>query len=131
MGKLGAAREAAQAHQQFNGRFAGVYVLNGKVSYTGDDRKLLTKPLGGAVAEFETGADAGSRTTLTRVAAGAIVAGPVGAIVGGMFKKDRNKVYVSITFPDGDVMVVDAPAKDDAKAREFARKINAAGQHYM
>ncbi len=35
----------------------------------------------GAVAQFEMGDDFGSRSTLGRVAAGAIIAGPVGAIV--------------------------------------------------
>jgi len=68
----------------------------------------------------------GGRTTLSRVAAGAIVAGPIGAIVGGMFKKDRAKVYVTTTFADGEVVILEGPVKDEAKVREFARKVNAA-----
>ena len=88
--------------------------------------KKIKKPITGAVAEFESGADVGGRTTLTRVAAGAIIAGPVGAVVGGLFKKDRNRAYVTVTFPDGDVVVIDGPAKDERKLREFAAKTNAA-----
>lgn len=90
----------------------------------------VKKPVAGAVAEFESGAAVGGRTTLTRVAAGAIVAGPVGAIVGGMFKKDRSKVYVTVTFPDGQVVVVDGPSKDESKLRQFAAEVSAAGRHY-
>lgn len=107
----------------------GVHRLNGgDYTYLPQGKfKNIKKPIAGAVAEFESGADVGGRTTLTRVAAGAIIAGPVGAIVGGMFKKDRNRVYVTITFPDGDVVVVDGPAKDESKVRSFAQKVNAAG----
>lgn len=92
--------------------------------------KSVKKHIGGAVAEDESGADVGGRTTLTRVAAGAIIAGPIGAIVGGLFKKDRNKCYVTITFPDGDVVVIDGPAKHESKLRDFAAKANTAGQRY-
>ena len=92
--------------------------------------KEIRKPIGGAVAEYEAGDYAGERTTLTRVAAGAIIAGPVGAIIGGMFRKDRSRGYVTVTFPDGDVVVVDGPLKDADKMREFARKVNAASEHY-
>ena len=86
--------------------------------------KPVKKPVAGAVAEYESGTDAGERTTLTRVAAGAIIAGPVGAIVGGMFKKDRTKGYVTVTFSDGEVIVIDGPLKDESKMREFTQKVN-------
>lgn len=110
----------------------GVHRLNGgEYTYLPQGKfKNIKKPIAGAVAEFESGADVGGRTTLTRVAAGAIIAGPVGAIVGGMFKKDRNRVYVSITFADGEVVVLDGPAKDEPKVRAFAHKLNlAAARH--
>lgn len=90
--------------------------------------KSVRKPVAGASAEFESGADIGGRTTLTRVAAGAIIAGPVGAIVGGMFRKDRNRVYVTISFADGEVAVIDGPARDESKLRAFAAKVNAAAR---
>ncbi len=90
----------------------------------------VKKPVAGAVAEFEMGDDFGSRTTLGRVAAGAIIAGPVGAIVGGLFKKDSTRVYVTITFADGDIVVVDAPRKNGPKLQQFARDVTAAGIKY-
>ena len=90
----------------------------------------LSRSVAGAVAEFESGADR-KRTTLTRVAAGAIVAGPAGAIVGGLFRKNQSRVYVSITFPDGDVAVIDGPVKDEAQLREFARVVNVAGKRAL
>lgn len=107
----------------------GVHRINGDtyVYLPEGGFKQVRKPIAGAVAEYEPGSAVGGRTTLTRVAAGAIVAGPVGAIVGGMFKKDRSRGYVSITFPDGDVVVVDGALKDEKKLREFAGKVTAAG----
>lgn len=121
----------ARANAEYSAAYDVHSVNRGMYSYLPVGKfKQIRKPVSGAVAEFETGADAGGRTTLTRVAAGAIIAGPLGAIVAGMFKKDRNKIYVTVTFPDGDVAIIDAPAKDDSKLREFARKINAAGAHY-
>lgn len=106
----------------------GVHRINGdSYVYLPDGAfKQVRKPIAGAVAEYEPGSAVGGRTTLTRVAAGAIVAGPVGAIVGGMFKKDRSRGYVSITFSDGDVVVVDGPLKDESKLRTFATKVNQA-----
>lgn len=92
--------------------------------------KKIRKPIGGAVAEYESGAYAGEQTTLGRVALGAVIAGPVGAIVGGMFRKDRTRGYVTVTFPDGEVVILDGPIKDELKMREFASKVNAASAHY-
>lgn len=118
----------AQLERSKNNAVYGTHVINGgEYSYLPKGGfKKIRKPLAGAVAEFESGSDIGGRTTLTRVAAGAIIAGPVGAVVGGLFKKDRNRVYVTITFADGEVAVVDAPAKHESKIRDFAAKVNAA-----
>lgn len=89
----------------------------------------VKKPIGGASAEFETGA-ASQSTTLGRVAAGAILAGPAGAIVGGMFKKDRTKAYITVTFADESVVIIEGPAKDESNMRDFTKRINAAGRHF-
>lgn len=109
---------------------AGVSARYGLL-HTVDDGWLsvpgLSRSVAGAVAEFESGADQ-KRTTLTRVAAGAIVAGPAGAIVGGLFRKDQSRVYVTISFPDGDVAVIDGPTKDERQLREFARVVNVLGK---
>lgn len=125
--KLREAREHAKyfaaydVHKIDRGRY--VYLPKGQFA-------SVKKPIAGAVAEYEAGSDLGGRTTLTRVLAGAVVAGPVGAIVGGMFKKDRSRGYVTVTFTDGDLVVVDGPLKDEPKLRDFASKINAAAVHY-
>lgn len=79
------------------------------------------KPVVGAV--FDTGADM-SRPTLTRVGAGAIIAGPAGAIVGGLFKKNSSKCYVTVEFADGEAVVIEGPIKDEAKLRQFAADVN-------
>lgn len=92
--------------------------------------KQEARPVAGAVAEYEPGSAANGRTTLTRVAAGAIIAGPAGAIVGGLFKKDTSRGYVSVTFPDGSVVVFDGPLRDEPKLREFVRKVNEASERY-
>lgn len=121
----------AREHAQYFAAYDVHTVSKGVYSYLPSGRfKQVKKPVSGAVAEFETGADLSPRTTLTRVAAGAIIAGPAGAIVGGMFKKDRGRAYVTVAFPDGDVAVVDGPAKDEAKLRAFAAKVNTAAAHY-
>lgn len=83
----------------------------------------IKRDIAGASAEYESGADR-SRPTLTRIGAGALLAGPVGAIAGGMFKKDRTKGYVTVIFPDGATVIIDGPAKDEKKMREFANAIN-------
>lgn len=121
----------AQATHAFVARYGTHLVIHGKYGYLPTNAlKTVKMPVAGAVAEFESGATVGGRTTLTRVAAGAIVAGPVGAIVGGLFRKDRNKIYVTTTFPDGKVVILEGPAKDESKLREFARKVNDASEHY-
>lgn len=81
------------------------------------------KPIEGASATFESGADK-SRPTLTRIGAGAIVAGPVGAIAGGLFKKNTSKCYVTIEFQDGEAVIVEGPIKDETKLRQFAADVN-------
>lgn len=83
----------------------------------------VKRDVAGASAEYESGADR-SRPTLTRIGAGALLAGPVGAIAGGMFKKDKTKGYVTIIFRDGATVIIDGPAKDEKKMREFASAVN-------
>lgn len=87
----------------------------------------IKRPIAGAGAHFESGADR-SRPTLTRIGAGALLAGPVGAIAGGMFKKDKSKAYVTIVFPDGASVIIDGPVKDEKKMRRFAQQVNQIAQ---
>lgn len=91
--------------------------------------KSVTKDIAGASAEFESGAGQ-STATVGRVLTGGLIAGPAGAIVGGMFKKEKGRAYVYVTFADGDVAIIDGPLKDESKLRTFALGINAASKHY-
>lgn len=91
---------------------------------TGDriKRGFKSWPVVGAVAEFEHGANIGSRVTLTRVALTGIFA------LG--LKKNRNKVYVAVQFANGEQLLVEAKAKDERAARTFADNINQAAAHF-
>lgn len=102
-------------------------VKNGTYKYLPQGKfKSVSKPIAGAEATFESGADR-TRPTLTRIGAGALIAGPAGAIVGGLFKKDRTKCYVTVIFADGDTAIVEGPAKHEKRLREFASDVNRLG----
>lgn len=85
--------------------------------------KSVKKPVKGARAEFELGAEQ-KRTTLTRVGVGGVLFGPAGAIVGGLMKKDKSKCYVSVSFADGDTVLIEGPLKHEKKMRQFAADVN-------
>ena len=113
------------AKAEYNGRLGMYSLIDGTLHHAPDRWSIV-----GATATVEDGRDIPGRTTATRVAVGAIVAGPIGAIVGGMFKKDRTKVYVVIDLADGGQVVIDAPVKDTDKARAFASKVNASAARF-
>lgn len=103
----------------------GVHAIqkNGDYRYLPEGKfKNVVKPVAGAQAIFELGADK-SRPTLTRVGAGALLAGPAGAIVGALFQKDTSRNYITVIFADGDTVIIDGPAKDEKKMRTFAERI--------
>lgn len=109
------------------GGFYGAYALH-KGDLLWDFRKTK-RPIAGAVAVPEAGI-ADKSPTLTRVVGGAILAGPAGAIVGGLFQKDKSRFYVTVTFSDESAVIIEGPAKDESKMRRFAEKINAASRYY-
>lgn len=88
--------------------------------------KPVSKPVLGAEAIFEKGSDT-KRPTLTRIGAGALIAGPVGAVVGGVLRKNTSKNYVTVVFADGDTAIIEGPVKDEKAMREFALEINKQG----
>lgn len=114
--------KAAEELQQ-SARYGLHSVNRGEYSYPNGTFKGATKPVAGASAEFEQGSDK-SRPTLTRIGAGALIAGPAGAIVGGLFKKDTSKNYVTVIFSDGDTAIIEGPSKDEMKMRKFAADVN-------
>lgn len=86
----------------------------------------VRKPIAGTTALFENGADT-KRSTLTRIGAGAVLAGPLGAVGGALLRKNTSKCYVTVTFADGDSVIVEGPAKDEKQLREFAAGVNRLG----
>lgn len=126
--KWNEAHQEAVKHAPYNGTWNGVSILAGQMSIKLSGFREIV-PVAGATAEFDSGATK-KNMTATRVLGGAVLFGPAGAIVGGMLKKDRSKVYVVIDIPGRGSVVLDAPAKDEKAAREFAAKVNAAGSHY-
>lgn len=101
----------------------GDFILSGGLLGYTDEGTRKTKDLGGATASFESGADR-SRPTLTRIAAGTLLAGPIGAVGGALLKKNTSKCYVTVLFSDGDAIIIEGPTKDERKLREFAAKVN-------
>jgi len=76
----------------------------------------------GAEAEATQGAPS-QRSTLTRMGAGALIAGPIGFVAGAVARKNTSKCYVTIGVPDG-VVVIESKAKDFADAVRFADAVN-------
>lgn len=119
--KFAAARASAKTFASYGGHI----IKSGEYKYLPQGAiRQVAKPLAGAEATYETGNDK-SRPTLTRIGAGAIIAGPAGAVVGALFKKDTGKNYVTVVFADGDTVIIEGPQSDAMKMREFAARINA------
>ena len=77
-----------------------------------------------AAAVLEVGVGR-QRVTGTRVLTGALIAGPVGAIVGATARKDLTRLYLSVMTEDG-LVEFDVPAKQEAAARLFVSTISTA-----
>jgi hypothetical protein len=86
-------------------------------------RGISSWPLAECEAYVETGAAVSARVTASRVVAGAMTFGSTGALVGAISKKDRSKVYLTITVP-GDAFLEEVRGVDEGKARQFATKLN-------
>lgn len=75
-----------------------------------------------ATAEATLGSPS-RRSTVTRMGAGVLIAGPVGLLVGAVARKDTSKCYVTIETPNG-VIVVEGRSKDYPAAVKFADAVN-------
>lgn len=100
----------------------GDLVLDGRTIYSDGQ----AAPVDQARAEVVDADAARSRLTATRLAAGALVAGPLGAIVGGLARKSTGRIYVMVTTDDGRVLSGEGPSKEAGKAAEISARINAA-----
>lgn len=65
-----------------------------------------------------------ARTTATRVVGGALIAGPVGAIVGASAKKNMGKVYAEVTVAGGQQVLLEVDAKKEGQLRQLIMAIN-------
>jgi hypothetical protein len=108
--------------------------VGGWTVYLDDGRLVLHNPaqlgadvdLAGARADYSVGVPH-SRSTVTRVATGAVLAGGLGAMVGGLSRKDKTKIYVGIDVVHNNVagfVEFDVPAKEEKAVRAFVRAIN-------
>lgn len=115
-------------------------VLTIPITWVGPHKGLKTElPVAGCVA-IVTEDSPRSRITATRVAAGAVIAGPVGALVGALARKDTTKTRLWLQAPDGREWTweartngaIAALAADGITAgmQRVADAINAASAHY-
>lgn len=105
--------------------FAGVELHpDGSVRYRGEWQNTRS-----CHAEVESVGQIRSRATVTRIVGGAIVAGPVGAIVGGLLRKrvDDREVYLLVTGDTAD-WLVPVSSQRGKEARFFAAALNRAAR---
>ncbi|WP_405999410.1 hypothetical protein [Streptomyces sp. NBC_00829] len=130
----GRAAEAARKGRSTGGRAKG--------SIPSDARKLLelrlTEVLAsapgqedmsvvGARATVESSGAIVHRATVTRIAAGAALAGPVGALVAGLAAKkkiDDRHIFVVIENPEGAQLLLAADKKRETEVRRWATRFN-------
>lgn len=74
-----------------------------------------------------------SRSTMTRMGAGAVIAGPLGFLVGVAAKKgqtvDNRELYLFVEGEDWADSTNCDPGKEGQKVREFAQKVNVAARN--
>lgn len=91
--------------------------------------RAVPRPVAGAHAEIVDAFD-GSRMTASRVVGGAVLLGPVGAVIGALARKDTSAIVVAVTFADGHIAYAQVPRKRNVEARKFVDLVNAASEHY-
>lgn len=79
----------------------------------------------GATASLQEGDGGGTKISAGRIVAGGILAGPVGAVVGGMARKNFAATSIlAIQMPDGKTLTAEIPAKKRADAIVFVNTFN-------
>lgn len=84
----------------------------------------------GADVIYENGVEA-KRMTATRVVGGAVLLGPVGAVIGAIGKKDKTLVHIVVTTEDGARTTISAPRQREAVARSYADGIASASAYFL
>lgn len=103
----------------------------GKFLLTPQGIKTLGKtwPLAGATAYAELEGEAIERVTATRVITGAILLGPLGAVVGALAKKSEGrKAYLVVTLGDGTMLTEEGDPSKLPGMRVMAERICSAGR---
>lgn len=103
-------------------KFSGFELTATHLVYKSDRRSVS-----GAKATVEAGASARTRMTATRVIGGAAILGPLGAILGGLAKKDESKVFLIVEMKDGTVYTEEVHGRKESEARNFAGMVNTNG----
>lgn len=88
---------------------------------------LKSGPVAGAHAEAELASNS-HKVSFGRVVTGGLMLGPVGAVLGGMAKKDKSTAFLIVALADGTVLNSEFPANQLPAAKMFAVKINHAAQ---
>jgi hypothetical protein len=114
---------------QFDCHAGNIFLMGREIIQT--DTRRHKYPVAGATARFESAAAAQSRMTATRVVTGAVILGPLGAILGGMAKKNTTAMYIVVELADGTVLTDEAKAKDEAQIRAFVDSVNKAAEHWV
>lgn len=86
-------------------------------------------PTAGVAASVETAGGIDRRLSGTRTVGGALVLGPLGAVLGGLAKKkvDSRQAFLLVEGP-GFAWAVEVDQGDLVKAHKFAAKVTAAGR---
>lgn len=107
--------------------FAGVNLHpDGSIRYRGEWQNTSS-----CRASVESVGEIRQRWTLHRVGAGAVVAGPLGAVVGALLRKkvDDRELYLSIDGDSADWLIEVDPRRA-AEARRFASTVNNAAREW-
>lgn len=107
--------------------FGGVEIHpDGSVRYGGEWQNASS-----CTAYVETAGQLRERSTLTRVGAGAVIAGPVGAVLGALFRKkvDEREVYLMVEGDKSAWLVKVHPSRS-MEARRFAVALNNASREW-
>lgn len=100
----------------------GSFTLSGQMLQFNSDRRQVRN----ASAVIESASAARSRMTATRVVGGFALLGPLGAVIGGMSKKDLSRIFVIVTLNDGTVWTEEVKGRKEPEARQFVGAVNTA-----
>lgn len=115
-------RREAELHK-WDMIFHRMFLLSGQTLHSGTGSESIK----GATAIVETERDCYPEMVKSRVLWGAVIFGPIGALIGGtVLKKDESTIRIRIALANGMEATISAPKKKRYQAIQFARAINMA-----